>query len=87
MTTIATFQQIGRSDLVKEEMEKIDMIRKIAKDYSEDLDTEMSFQLPRASKKHESQDTLMCASQTKFTLTLGDLKSGNNLLFKVDNPL
>ena len=59
MNTIANFQQMGRNDLVKEKMEKIDMIRKIAKDYSEDSNTEMSFQLPRASKKHESQDTLM----------------------------
>ena len=74
MTTIATFQQMGRNDLVKQEMEKIDMIRKIAKDHSEDLDTEMSFQLPRASKKHESQDTLRCVNQTQFTLTFGDLK-------------
>ena len=74
MTTIATFQQMGRNDLVKEQMEKIDMIRKIAKNYSEDLNTELSFQLPRASKKHESQNTLRCTNHSKFMLTFGDLQ-------------
>ena len=59
MTTIATFQQMGRNDLVKEQMEKIDMIRKMAKDYSEDLNTELSFQLPRAKVSFFGECTKM----------------------------
>ena len=34
-TFIATIQRIGRNDLVKEQIDRIDRIRKIAKDYSE----------------------------------------------------
>ena len=36
-TIIATFQRMGRNDLVKEQMEKINWIRKTAQDYSEDF--------------------------------------------------
>ena len=36
-TIIATFQRIGRNDLVKEQTEKINWIRKTAQDYSEDF--------------------------------------------------
>ena len=32
---IKLYQQTGRNDLVKEQIERIDRIRKIAKDYSE----------------------------------------------------
>ena len=34
-STIAFCQQTGQNDLVKEQRERIDWIRKIAKDYSE----------------------------------------------------
>ena len=34
---IALFQQIGRNDLVKEQMEKIDWIRKTEHEYSDDF--------------------------------------------------
>ena len=36
-TIIATFQRMGRNDLVKEQMEKINWIRKTAQEYSEDF--------------------------------------------------
>ena len=36
-TIIATFQRMGRNDLVKEQIEKINWIRKTAKEYSEDF--------------------------------------------------
>ena len=36
-TIIATFQRMGRNDLVKEQLEKINWIRKTAQDYSEDF--------------------------------------------------
>ena len=36
-TDIATFQRMGRNDLVKEQMEKINWIRKTAQEYSEDF--------------------------------------------------
>ena len=36
-TDIALFQQIGRNDLVKEQIKKINWIRKTAQDYSEDF--------------------------------------------------
>ena len=36
-TFIATIQRIGRNDLVKEQMEKIDWIRKTAQEYSQDF--------------------------------------------------
>ena len=36
-TDIALFQQMGRNDLVKEQMEKIDWIRKTAQEYSQDF--------------------------------------------------
>ena len=36
-TDIALFQQIGRNDLVKEQMEKINWIRKTAQEFSEDF--------------------------------------------------
>ena len=36
-TDTATFQQMGRNDLVKKQMEKINWIRKTAQEYSEDF--------------------------------------------------
>ena len=36
-TFIATIQRIGRNDLVKEQMEKINWIRKTEHEYSEDF--------------------------------------------------
>ena len=36
-TFIATIQRIGRNDLVKEQMEKINWIRKTEQEYSEDF--------------------------------------------------
>jgi hypothetical protein len=36
-TIIATFQRIGRNDLVKEQMKKINWIRKTAQEFSEDF--------------------------------------------------
>ena len=36
-TLIATIQRMGRNDLVKEQMEKINWIRKTAQEYSEDF--------------------------------------------------
>ena len=41
-TIIESFQQMGRNDLVKEQMKKIDWIRKTAQDYSEDFYTKMN---------------------------------------------
>ena len=36
-TIIATFQRMGRNDLVKEQIEKINWIRKTTQEYSEDF--------------------------------------------------
>ena len=37
MSIIKSFQQVGRNDLVKLQMEKIGWIRKLEQDYSEDF--------------------------------------------------